>query len=155
MSTGYSGTPLIRKLGIKPGFRALVVDPPDRYRALLGELPEAATLEEARLGDLQRRGAGGTAAEPRPFDFVHLFATRPSALERALRHYRAAIAPDGMIWASWPKRASGVATELDGSLVRRTGLAAGLVDIKVCAVDETWSGLKFVIRLADRPREGS
>ena len=80
-----------------------------------------------------------------------MFATTVAGLERGLSGAKTRIAPDGMVWVSWPKKASGVATELDGNVVRQTGLASGLVDVKVCAVDETWSGLKFVYRLADRP----
>jgi len=132
---GYSGTPLVRKLGIKPGHRMWAFDPPDRYEALLGELPE---------------GARPAREEERGIEFLHVFATSRAALGRGLAEARERMAEDGMVWLSWPKKTSGVETELDGNVVRETGLAAGLVDIKVCAVDEVWSGLKFVIPVADR-----
>jgi hypothetical protein len=85
-----------------------------------------------------------------PLDLVHLFATEAKALAARLRSYRKAIAPDGMIWASWPKKASGVATDVTETVVRATALANGLVDIKVCAVDDVWSGLKLVIPVKER-----
>ncbi len=137
MTAGYSSTPLIRKLGIRSGFAIRVVDPPADYWDLLGELPPEVDV-------IETDDAGA------PIDFVHVFGTRPDRLAEAFARFRPRIAPDGMIWASWPKRASGVPSELDGNVVRELGLAAGLVDVKVCAVDETWSGLKFVIRVADR-----
>lgn len=135
MSAGYSGTPLVHKLGIRPGFSILAVNPPEDYWARLGDLPaevDVVKADDARL------------------DLVHLFATDRRTLVEGFERYRRRIAPAGMIWASWPKKASGVDTELDGNVVRGIGLAAGLVDVKVCAVDETWSGLKFVIRREDR-----
>jgi hypothetical protein len=85
-----------------------------------------------------------------PLDMVHVFATEAAGLAEKLRVYRAAIAPDGMVWVSWPKKASGVITDLSDVVVRDIALALGLVDVKVCAVDETWSGLKFVIRKSER-----
>lgn len=132
---GYSGTPLVRKLGIKPGYRLWSFGAPEGYGALIGELPD---------------GARPAAPDERGVEFLHVFATTRAALERGLAEARARMAEDGMIWLSWPKKASGVETELDGNVVRGIGLDAGLVDIKVCAVDEVWSGLKFVIRVADR-----
>ena len=134
-SAGYSGTPLVKKLGIKPGFRIALWNAPEDYFELLGDLPP----------DVVRVGPG--AAE---VNFCHVFATTRSGLEAGLSDARGRMAEDGMVWLSWPKKASGVETELDGNVVRETGLASGLVDIKVCAVDETWSGLKFVIRVEDR-----
>lgn len=134
--TGYSGTPLIRKLGMKRGHRALVIDPPENYWELLGGRPTDVRVE-----------APNTRAR---LDFVHVFAGAEKGLLRRLRSLKKKIAPDGMIWVSWPKRSSGVSSDLDGNAVRRLGLAAGLVDVKVCAVDETWSGLKFVIPVDDR-----
>jgi hypothetical protein len=133
---GYTGTPLIRKLGIKTGFRILVVDPPSHYWELLGALPDGVQV-------LKRASASS-------LDFVHIFATRAAGLERRLRKLRDRIAPTGMIWVSWPKKSSGVATDLTGDIVRGAGLKSRLVDTKVCAVDETWSGLKLVIRVKDR-----
>lgn len=136
MGAGYSGTPLIRKLGIREGFRMQVLNPPDGYWQLLGDLPAGVhVLKSPRAADL---------------DFVHIFATRVEELERRLRGARGRIADNGMIWVSWPKKASGVESELDGNRVRGSGLDKSLVDVKVCAVDETWSGLKFVIRVQDR-----
>jgi len=133
---GYSGTPLIKKLGIKPGHRMWLSGAPDHYGALLGVLPEGA----------------GPAGDAEEVDFAHVFATTHTDLAAGLAVARKRIASNGMVWASWPKKASGIATELDGNAVRAAGLAAGMVDVKVCAVDETWSGHKFVIRVADRGR---
>ncbi|MCG8470172.1 MAG: DUF3052 domain-containing protein [Gemmatimonadetes bacterium] len=132
---GYSGTPLVRKLGIEPGARLWLVRAPEHYLDLLGPLPEGARP----LGDRARN-----------LDFVHVFAKTRAELSRGLASAKRRIVKDGMIWASWPKKTAGVPTELDGNVVRELGLAAGLVDVKVCAVDETWSGLKFVYRLEDR-----
>lgn len=133
---GYSKTPLIRKLGIKEGYKILVIDPPAYYWSLLGDLPAdvdtKAPTTRARL------------------DFVHIFVREKRGLRRRLIALRKKIAPDGMVWVSWPKKASGAETDLDGNAVRNAGLRTGLVDVKVCAVDETWSGLKFVIPVADR-----
>jgi hypothetical protein len=127
---GYSGKPVVQKLGIQPGFCIFVDGAPAAYGDIVGKLPANLTLA-ARL-------------KP-PLDMVHIFTTQAAALAGKLRSYRAAIAPDGMIWVSWPKKSSGVATDLTDVVVRDTALPLGLVDIKVCAIDETWSGLKFVI----------
>ena len=135
---GYSGRPLVRKLGIKSGFTIAVVDAPDGYWKLLGPLPEGVAVRSIEDADVE-------------FDFIHVFAEDRATLASRLKGLRRRIVPAGMLWLSWPKKASGVATDLDGNGVREIGLAAGLVDTKVCAVDETWSGLKFVIRLKDRP----
>lgn len=135
MPAGYSQTPLIKKLGIKPGHRACFLALPDTVRHEIGPLPEG-VVESTSL-----RGRK---------DYVHLFATKRSDLERRLPTIKAHLEKGGLCWISWPKKTSGVQTDLDGNAVRRTGLAAGLVDIKVCAVDETWSGLKFVFRRDDR-----
>jgi hypothetical protein len=121
---GTSGKPLSQKLGLKPGFRIFV-----------DEWPEGATIV-ARLSA--------------PLDAVHMFAPEAKGLATKLTRYRDALAPDGMIWVSWPKKASGVATDLSDVVVRDLALPLGLVDIKVCAVDETWSGLKFVIQKSRR-----
>jgi hypothetical protein len=135
MPAGYSGTPLVKKLGIKPGMRARFVSPPDDYDRTLGALPADVTVVRATRGAL---------------DFVHLFVKTTADLERRLPPAKAALARDGMVWISWPKKASGVRTDLTGDVVRSAGLASGLVDVKVCAVDDTWSGLKFVYRKKDR-----
>lgn len=135
MPAGYSGTPLVRKLGIKPGSRLHVVSPPDHYWDLLPGLPD----------DVVRAGA-----RARNLDLVHCFVTREAELARRLPGLRARIRPDGMIWISWPKKASGVTTDVTEDVVRKVAFANRLVDVKVCAVDEVWSGLKLVIRKADR-----
>jgi hypothetical protein len=130
---GYSGTALPQKLGIKAGHRVLLVGAPDGFG--LGPLPEV---------DLHRR-AGRS-----PYDVVLLFCTDLRRLERQFAPLVARLVTNGGLWVAWPKRASGVATDLDENIIRAVGLAAGLVDNKVCAIDATWSGLRFVIRLRDR-----
>jgi hypothetical protein len=127
---GYSGKPVVQKLGIRPGFCIFAAGLPSAYETIVGALPDDVTVV-ARL--------------KAPLDMVHLFATEAKGLAAKLRTYRAAIEPDGMIWVSWPKKASGVATDLTENVLRDTALPLGLVDIKVCAVDDIWSGLKFVI----------
>ena len=132
-SAGYSGTPLPRKLGLKTGTRFIALNAPPDLDALLAGAPDLERL--ARLAS---------------FDCALAFATT----ERELAALFAKLAPKlidtGMIWIAWPKKAAGMATELTENVVRRIGLAAGLVDVKVCAIDATWSGLKFVRRLRDR-----
>jgi hypothetical protein len=135
-AAGYSGTPLVRKLGIKPGARVALIHAPDGFYAVLGELPDAVTVHG------QLRGS---------FDVIVSFHVRQIELERRLSALRGALAGSGGLWLAWPKRASGVETDLAEGGVRELGLAAGLVDNKICAIDETWSGLRFVYRLADRP----
>lgn len=133
---GYSGTPLPRKLGIEPGHRVLLARAPVGFEATLGELPPGAAT-------VRRAGRG-------PYDVILLFADRRSGLGRRLGALKARLRPDGGLWICWPKKASGVPTDLADGVVRESGLGAGLVDNKVCAVDGTWSGLRFVYRLADR-----
>jgi hypothetical protein len=135
---GYSAKPITQKLGIKPGFCIFVSGAPSPYSEIVGDLPGGAKII-ARL--------------KAPLDMVHLFATRAAGLKDKLENYREAIAPDGMIWVSWPKKSSGVVTDLSDIVVRNTALPLGLVDIKVCAIDETWSGLKFVIPKEQRTRK--
>lgn len=132
---GYSGKSLADKLGIKAGHRVLVVSGPKGYRSLLGALPDGVSL--------RRSGSGR-------FDVIHVFSGQRKALEAELRRLAVIMPDEGMIWASWPKKSSGVATDLDENAVRELALKVGLVDVKVCAVDETWSGLKLVRRLKDR-----
>ena len=134
---GYSGTPLYRKLGIKAGMTMAVLDAPDHYWDLLRGRPEDVTLADLTTP---------------PLDFIHVFVTARTGLTDRLRALRGSITMNGMVWVSWPKKASGVVTDVTGDVVRAAGLAAGLVDVKVCAVDDVWSGLKFVIRKADRPK---
>lgn len=139
MSAGYSSTPLLKKLGIKRGFTVWLVESPAEYVGWLGPLPDGVRIT---------RVAADVPAET--FDCIHFFATSRSALEERLPQLRAALAKDGMLWLSWPKKSSGVASDLDGNVVREMGLAHGLVDVKVAAIDAVWSGLKFVYRLQDR-----
>lgn len=133
---GYSGTPLSKKLGLKDGHRLGLLDAPDGFLDLL-DPPDLASITTSLRGT-------------RPLDVVLLFTTSTRALERRFARARDRIAKDGGLWVCWPKRSSGVATDLTETSVRAHGLAMGLVDNKVCAVDETWSGLRFVWRLADR-----
>jgi hypothetical protein len=138
---GYSGTPLVKKLGIKPGARVALVGAPSGFvESTLGPLPDGVVCRN----DLR----GGT------LEVIVAFCDRRSELERRLPALRRALDPAGGLWAAWPKRASGVPTDLSEDVVRRLGLAAGLVDNKVCAIDEVWSGLRFVYRLRDRPGGG-
>ncbi len=135
-AAGYSGTPLPRKLGIKPGARLALLDAPKGFDTTLGELPPGVGI--------RRRVKG-------PLDVIVAFCLRRAELEPRLASLAAALDPAGGLWIAWPKRASGVATDLTDTVVRELGLAAGLVDNKVCAIDEVWSGLRFVYRLRDRP----
>ena len=135
-SAGYSGTPLPRKLGIREGSRLLLVDAPADFAATLGDLPPGVELVEA--------GAGAV-------DVAILFALGAATVRALFADLAASLEPAGGLWVAWPKRSSGVATELDENAVREIGLADGLVDNKVCAIDATWSGLRFVWRLRDRP----
>jgi hypothetical protein len=135
MPTGYSGTPLAKKLGLKPGQRAWFADMPDSVRAEID--PEAIGL--ILLGEAE---AG--------MDAAHVFVTARADLERHVAVARAQLAPDGMLWVSWPKKASKVPTDITEDTIRAVALPTGLVDVKVCAVDEIWSGLKLVIRKALR-----
>lgn len=130
---GYSGTPLIKKLGIKPDSRISFVSAPKNLPALLGPLPKTAVV------------AGGGL-----LDFAILFAKSRSALAKDFATLRDRLESNGMLWVAWPKRTSGVDTDLTEGVVREFGLESGLVDVKVCAIDDTWSGLKFVRRVKDR-----
>jgi len=136
MTAGYSGTPLPRKLGIKPGQRVALLGAPDGFqRETLGELPEDVGV---------RRRAGGKA------DVIVSFHTSRAELERRLPALRAMMEPAAGLWIAWPKRASRIPTDITEDVLREIALPTGLVDNKVCAVDETWSGLRLVIRLRDR-----
>ncbi|MCG8463018.1 MAG: hypothetical protein MI919_42580 [Holophagales bacterium] len=144
MAAGYSKTPLAKKLGIRERVAIVAVDAPDHYPELLAPLPEGAVIRHQLEG-----GRADSAA------FVHVFAREHASLEAELPRLVQALARDGILWISWPKKAAtrksaAWATDLDGNRVRTLGLAAGLVDTKVCAIDEIWSGLKFVYRLEDR-----
>jgi hypothetical protein len=135
-SAGYSGTPLPRKLGIREGSRLLLVDAPADFAATLGDLPPGVELVQA----------GADAV-----DVAILFALGAATVRARFADLAASLEPAGGLWIAWPKRSSGVATELDENVVREIGLADGLVDNQVCAIDATWSGLRFVWRLRDRP----
>ncbi|MDA8016351.1 MAG: DUF3052 domain-containing protein [Thermoanaerobaculia bacterium] len=140
---GYSKTPLARKLGIKPGSTVYLINGPANYAELVEPLPEGTQIETVSDSDRLREGA----------QFIHLFAADRETLDRSLPAAKSALAKDATLWISWPKQAAkklGVETDLDGGQIRAAGLATGLVDVKVCAVDEVWSGHKFVYRLADR-----
>jgi hypothetical protein len=134
---GYSSTPLPKKLGIKEGSRIAFVNAPKGFQDYLGALPADVDIV-TRL--------------TKPLDLVLLFVTEERALLRDFAKLAAKLASNGMIWIAWPKKSSGVATDLSFERVQRIGLDSGLVDIKICAIDETWSGLKFVIRLRDRKK---
>jgi len=135
MAAGYSKNPLIVKLGLKPGMMARFVNPPANYLDLLGPLPDAVTIARTTRG---------------PLDFIHCFVTKRSVLDGEFPKLKAALAKDGTLWMSWPKGGSPISTEVRENDTRAAGLAVGLVDVKVCAVDEDWSALKFVYRLKDR-----
>jgi hypothetical protein len=128
-TSGYSGTPLLKKLGIAPGAKVLVLNEPKGYWDWVSPLPEGVAAKT--------RGPG--------LNFVHLFVTSQSIFKKEVLAARKSIVPDGMIWISWPKRSSGVVTDLDENVIRDFALKNGLVDVKVCAVDKVWSGLKLVI----------
>ena len=134
---GYSGTPLPKKLGIKDQFRVVFFGLPADVQAELKEALNSCKITKDGKGTL---------------DFAMIFVKTATDLKKKFSHLAKQLAPAGMLWVSWPKKSSGVPTDLTEDEVRRIGLAAGLVDVKVCAVSEVWSGLKFVIRLKDRRR---
>ena len=138
---GYSNRSLVEKLGIKEGFKVAFVEPPEDYRATLGELPKGVTSTGSRSA---ARLDGG-------LDFIHCFSRSRKDVESKIARLKRRLAPAGMLWVSWPKGSSGVKTDLSENAIREVALKNGLVDVKVCAVDETWSGLKLVYRLKDRP----
>lgn len=132
---GYSSTPLPKKLGIKENSRVAFVNAPDGFQNYLGPLPASAEVVKRIT---------------KPLDLILLFVTTERALTRDFAKLAGKLTTNGMIWIAWPKKSSGVATDLSFDNVQRIGLNAGLVDVKICAIDETWSGLKFVYRLRDR-----
>ena len=133
---GYSGTPLVKKLGIKPGFNIAFVNAPSGFVAEL-DMPSDVSIS-SRSG--------------KTLDFAHLFVKSEKELKTKFSEYAKRLNPSGMLWVSWPKKSSGVITDLSEGIVRAIGLAGGLVDVKICAVDDVWSGLKFVFRLQDRAK---
>jgi len=132
---GYSGTPLPKKLGVKPNQRIALVNAPNDFAKVLGRLPENAAIVKRLNG---------------PLDLILLFVDREQMLAKEFPILANKLQNNGMIWVAWPKKSSGVATDLVFEKVQRIGLDCGLVDVKICAVDDVWSGLKFVIRLKDR-----
>jgi len=134
MEAGYSGTPLAKKLGIKEGYSVLFINQPDYYLQLFADLPEVVE-------------ADGAASD---IDFMHFFTKSAEELKKQLPQMKKQLKKTGMLWVSWPKKSAKVETDLDGNIVRQMGLDAGLVDVKVCAVDQVWSGLKFMYRVKDR-----
>ncbi|GHE60065.1 MULTISPECIES: DUF3052 domain-containing protein [Roseivirga] len=133
---GYSGTPLVKKLGIKEHHRMLVINEPETYWDNLAPLPEGVEIYD-------KIPAGA-------IDFIHYFCLSAEKLKSEILELKSSLKKTGMLWISWPKKSSKVPTDLSDMIVRNTGLEAGLVDVKVCAVDSIWSGLKFVYRVSDR-----
>jgi len=141
MATGYSGTPLAKKLGLKPGTKLVVVgDVPKEYKSWLAPLPERVTI---------------TGKGKPPLEAVHVFVTKRAELAKHVGHLRKALVPDGYVWISWPKKVSKVPTNITEDVIREVALPLGFVDIKVCAVSDVWSGLKLVIRLTERPAKST
>lgn len=134
-TAGYSETPLARKLGIKAGIRVVSISAPDDYEQLLAPIPEGAFI---------------TNRLERTESFIHLFVTTRAKLEKEFPRLVNRLEASGSLWVSWPKKSSGIAADVDENVVREVGLRSGMVDVKVCAVDHIWSGLKFVRRLRDR-----
>lgn len=134
-SSGYSGTPLAKKLGIKPWFRIRLFNQPDYYYDLFDDLPE----DIKELTDKKSKK-----------DFIHYFARTTAQLDKDIKQLRQEIEQNGMIWVSWYKKSAKMETDLNENIIRDIALNNGLVDVKVCAIDKIWSGLKLVIRLKDR-----
>ena len=132
---GYSGTPLAKKIGIKPGMRLLLLSAPADYRSFFSDLPERVVL--AKRADAS-------------IDLTHLFVTKRAALQRHLNELRGSLRSDAVVWVSWPKKAAKVPTEVTEDTIREVALPMGYVDIKVCAVTPVWSGLKLVVRKESR-----
>jgi len=136
---GYSGTPLPKKLGMKPGQRIRFVAAPPEFASALGELPPGFTFADAADDDASA------------LDLIVFFTTSADELQARFDALARSLTPAGMLWIAWPKKTSGVRTDLTEDVVRRIALDGGMVDVKVCAIDATWSGLKLVYRLKDRP----
>jgi hypothetical protein len=132
---GYSGTPLAQKLGLKPDLTVVTIDAPKNYRRLLGAIPERVTFSDRLKPDS---------------NFVHVFIKKRSELEKRLSVLRQKVADTGTVWVSWPKKSAGVPTDVTEDAVRAFALPLGFVDVKVCAIDETWSGLKLMVRRENR-----
>ena len=136
---GYSGTPLPQKLGIKPGHRVALIAAPTEFGRVLGTLPDGVTVENSLKSRV-------------PYDVIVLFVTHAVDLAKRFTPAAKRLDPSGGFWVAWPKKSSGVDSDVTEDTVRSIALEAGLVDNKVCAIDETWSGLRNVVRLADRPK---
>lgn len=134
-AAGYSGTPLAKKLGIKEGYRVLLVNEPAHYISLFEDMPEVNYVLRPK---------------PESVDFIHLFCTSKSNFEKRSLQLKPALKMTGIFWVSWPKGSSKIETDLNRDYIRAYLLNNGLVDVKVCAVDEDWSGLKFMYRIKDR-----
>ena len=132
---GYFGTPLPQKLGIKPGLMVVTINAPANYRRLLGQLPDHVNFSNRVTANSM---------------FVHLFTSKRNELQRRLSILRNKLSDNGAVWVSWPKKSSGISTDVTEDVIREIALPLGFVDIKVCAVDETWSGLKLMIRRENR-----
>ena len=131
----YSGTPLAKKLGIKPFLKLLTVNAPKEYKTWLGDLPEGVKL---------------LTKVSKPIEAAHIFTTEIAFLNATLAKLRNELKQDGFVWVSWPKKASKVPTDITDNMIREIALPMGFVDIKVCALSEVWSGLKLVIRVSER-----
>ncbi|HEU5290421.1 MAG TPA: DUF3052 domain-containing protein [Cyclobacteriaceae bacterium] len=132
---GYSGTPLQKKLGIKEGLSLFILQPPDLYFDWISPLPPNVKVK-TKLSD--------------EVDFIHLFVKDQKTFSKEFIRSKKQLKKEGMMWISWPKKASRVPTDLDENIIREFGLKNGLVDVKVCAIDDVWSGLKFMFRIKDR-----
>ena len=132
---GYSGKPLAEKLGIRVGASIFVDQAPENYRKLVEPLPEGVTIVPRLAGKV---------------DIIHVFSSEAKELAKKLKQFKKSIVENGMIWVSWPKKSAGVPTDVTEDVIRELALPLGLVDVKVCAVDEVWSGLKLVIRKENR-----
>ena len=132
---GYSGTPLPQKLGIKPGLNVVIINAPTNYCRLLGTIPENVTFSDRLKADSS---------------FAHVFIKKRSELQKTLSVLRKKIAHTGTVWVSWPKKSSGVPADVTEDVIRAVALPLGFVDVKVCAIDETWSGLKLMVRKENR-----
>ena len=142
MTAGYSGTPLLKKLGVKDGLSGLLISIPDTVEAL----HDFNNWRRVKSVKTPRGASGG------PYDYIHYFSADKTAFEKLLPTLRKALEQNGMIWISWPKKASGVPSSITEDIVRKHALKTRLVDVKVCAVDEIWSGLKLVIPVKDRTK---
>jgi len=138
MTAGYSGTPLIKKLGLKEGTNVQIINEPDHYWDMLGIPQESAA----------------SASKGEPLDFVHLFVKSKEQCEELVTEFRSKLRPSGIIWVSWPKKSSKIVTDITEDAIRAIALERELVDVKVCAVDEIWSGLKLVIPVKLRGGKG-